>query len=66
MLKFVLVLLVAFATPALARHHKVAVHHVVQKKPPCLKYLVMYAVDCPYIKGFCHGDFQMCDNTGAQ
>jgi hypothetical protein len=62
-----LVLVLAMATPAMAKRHHLAQAQQQRtfRGQPCLKYLVMYAPECPYIKGFCHGDFQMCDNQGG-
>jgi hypothetical protein len=60
-------IILAVAAPAIAQPHRQ--HHanaqakqIIIQKRPCLKYLTMYAVDCPYLKGYCHGDFQLCGN----
>ncbi len=62
-----LVLILATAAPAVAQrsHRAPAQQHRTFRGQPCLRYLVVYAPECPYIKGFCHGDFQMCDNQGG-
>ena len=67
MIKITLAALI-LTTPAFARPHQ-TIHptHVAQatQRHVCLKYLTVYAPDCPYLRGFCHGDFQMCDNQGG-